>query len=218
MSSSQQKFDVVYLKSGGKVIGKIIEKHENQPVILQLQSGDQITIRWDDIKAFDVVTVQEKSIDEKIKEESANDADFPWRLIYISGNELRLNRLVSLSDTRLAALRNDKSISIPIDSIAALVHFKEGHFWIGAGIGFVAGTAAGLIIGAAAAPKADPNKPIQSFANQGGSLATGLIIGAPLGFIAGGIIGGTDGYETYDLRGQKDVKMKRQILQEAVDD
>ncbi len=217
LSFSQQKFDVISLKSGGKVIGTILKKKENQPVILQLQSGDKLTIQWNDIKAFDVLIVQEKDIDEKVKEEYPNDADFPWRLIYISGGEFRANRLDSLSDICLYAMSNDKYIRVRIDSIAALVHFKEGHFWIGAGVGFLVGTVTGIIIGALSTPKQDPSKPsIPNLAPAVASVGGGLI-GAVLGFFTGGIAGGTDGYEIYDLRTQTDFKMKRQILHQAFD-
>ena len=162
MSFSQKKFDVIILKSGGKVVGTILDKRQNQPVTVQLESGNKLTIQWDEIKSFDILVVKEKSVDEKIKEESVNDADVPWRLIYVSGSELQVNKLVSLSNKSLITLRNDKSISIPIDSIAVLVHFKEGHFWIGAGIGFLAGTVTGAAIAGLNVPKQDPTKPSAS--------------------------------------------------------
>ena len=60
---SQQKFDVVYLKSGGKVIGTLVEKKEGIPVIIQMQSGEQLTIPWADIKSFDVIVVHPQKID-----------------------------------------------------------------------------------------------------------------------------------------------------------
>jgi hypothetical protein len=131
-----------------------------------------------------------------------------------------VNRLDSLSGSFLSATSNDKSIRVPIDSTAVLVHFKEGHFWIGAGIGFLAGTITGAVIAGLNVPKQDPTKPLASFGGleAGGEIAVGMLIGAPLGFFTGGIIAGTDGYETYDLRTQMDVKMKRQILQQAIDD
>jgi len=81
ISFSQKKLDVIFLKSGSKVIGTILEKHENQSVILQLQSEEKLTIQWDEIKGFDVILVKEKSVDEILKDEPTNNADFPWRLI-----------------------------------------------------------------------------------------------------------------------------------------
>ena len=60
---SQQKFDVIYLKSGAKIIGTLIEKKEHQPIIIQMQSGEQLTISWDDVKSFDVVVVRTPKAD-----------------------------------------------------------------------------------------------------------------------------------------------------------
>ncbi len=221
MSFSQKKFDVVLLKSGGKVVGTILEKHENQFVVLQLQSGDHLTIKWSEIKAFDVMIIREKSIDEKLKEDATNDTDFPWRLMYNSGDNLHLDELDSLSDTHLFALRNDTLISIPIDSIAVLVHFKKGHFWIGAGIGFLAGAFLGGIIGDATAPKGSDSTFGTAFTsgfNRMNAWAGGVTIGAALGFVAGGILSAGDSYETYDLRAQKDIRIKWRILQQAIRD
>jgi hypothetical protein len=49
-SISQEKLDVIILKTGGKVIGRIIEKIEGQSILCQLQSGNTIRILWNDIK------------------------------------------------------------------------------------------------------------------------------------------------------------------------
>lgn len=220
ISFSQKKFDVILLKSGGKVIGTILEKHENQSVILQLQSEEKLTIQWGEIKGFDVIIVQGKSIDEKINDEPNNKTDFPWKLISLAGDELYVNRLISLSDLSLFVFTNNKSISVPIDSIAVLVHFKEGHFWLGAGIGFVVGGVSGLIIGGASHQNSEQNDPIKSGKSTfetAGAATLGLIIGAPLGFFAGGALAGTDSYETYDLRSQKDLRAKKNILQTVIE-
>jgi hypothetical protein len=216
---SQKKFDVIVLKSGGKVVGTILDKRENQPVTIQLESGDKMTIQWDEIKSFDVVVVQEKSVDERVKEDSENNADIPWKLIYFSGNEVHPDQLLTVSDTSLLTLTNSKYTKIPIDSIAVVVHYKEGHFWTGAGIGFVAGAIMGGVIGASSISKQNPSNPTAPLTglSEDGKVALGMVIGAPLGFFAGGIIGGTGEYVTYDLRAQKNPKMKRQILQEAID-
>jgi hypothetical protein len=50
VSYSQIKKDVVYLKSGGKAIGHILEKDQGKPVVLQLQDDKTMEINWDDIK------------------------------------------------------------------------------------------------------------------------------------------------------------------------
>jgi hypothetical protein len=78
ISFSQEKFDVIYLKSGGKVIGTIIKKRENQSVVVQLQSGDTMTIQWSEIKNFDVFVARPKPIDSTLIvnkiEEAPNNA------------------------------------------------------------------------------------------------------------------------------------------------
>jgi len=221
MSLSQKKFDVIILQAGGKVVGTILDKHQNQPVIIQLESGDKMTIQWDEIKSFDILVVKEKSVDERVKEDSENNTEVLWKLIYLSGNEIQVDQLLTVSDTSLLTLRNGKYMRIPVDSIAVVVHYRDGHFWTGAGIGFVAGGLAGTIIGVATAAKPDPAKPetqLFSWVNTDNSMSVGLIVGAPLGFVVGGVIGGTGEYVTFDLRAQKNPKMKRQILQKAIDD
>ena len=72
-----------------------------------------------------------------------------WRLTFVSHDTLTASRLDSLSDSTLFVTCNSRVISLPIDSIAVLVGFKEEHFMKGAGIGFLVGAATGAIIGAA---------------------------------------------------------------------
>jgi hypothetical protein len=78
-SFSQQSYDVVYLKSGGKVIGTIVEKHESQFVVLQMESGENMTIKWEDIKGFDVLVVKKK-IDSTLSLEKPLEA--PQNAVY----------------------------------------------------------------------------------------------------------------------------------------
>ena len=59
-SFSQDKYDIIYLKSGGKVIGQILEKKESQPVVIRLASGEDMTIKWEEIKGFDTLVVKKK--------------------------------------------------------------------------------------------------------------------------------------------------------------
>ncbi len=220
-SFSQKKFDVILLKSGGKVVGTILEKHENKSVTIQLQSEDQLTIKWSEIESFDVLVVQEKSVEEKLNEEFIEHADLSWRVIYGSGDQVRATKLDSLSGTCLFVNRRDKSISIPIDSIAVLTHYKEGHFWTGAGIGLVTGTLLGALIGGVSyqAPEQQNSFGVLGTTGKGFSaVGTGIVIGAPLGFLTGGIIGGSEGHETFDLRTCKDLKTKRLILLQALED
>ena len=129
-----------------------------------------------------------------------------WRLTFVSHDTLTASRLDSLSDSTLFVSCNGKVVSFPIDSIGMLVGYKEGKFGEGAGFGFLIGMAAGAIIGAASY---NPNT-----LNPGAY--GGAILGSIGGIFIGGMITGTDTYETYDLRSHKDVKMKRRILQLAI--
>jgi hypothetical protein len=136
-----------------------------------------------------------------------------WRLTFVSHDTLTASRLDSLSDSTLFVTCNSRVISLPIDSIAVLVGFKEGHFMKGAGIGFLVGAATGAIIGAASY-----QKPRGAFAIDLGPRAeaeAGGLLGAVGGFFIGGIITGSDSHETYDLRTHRDIKMKRRVLQLA---
>ncbi len=142
-----------------------------------------------------------------------------WRLTFVSHNTLTASRLDSLSDSTLFVAYNGKVTSFPIASIAVLVGFKVGHFSDGDGVGFLVGAATGAFIGALSCQKP---KPSNSFAinidlGPGPDAMAGGIIGGVGGFIIGGIATGSDSYETYDLRTHKDIKMKRRILQLAID-
>ena len=130
-----------------------------------------------------------------------------WKLTFISHDTLTANRLDSLSDSTLFVVYNGKVVSFPIDSIGMLVGYKEGNFGEGAGFGFLIGMGVGAIIGVASY---QPN----TF-NPGAY--GGAILGSIGGIFIGGIITGTDTYETYDLRAHKDLKMKRRVLRLAID-
>ncbi len=142
-----------------------------------------------------------------------------WRLTFVSHDTLTVSRLDSLSDSTLFAACNGKATSFPIDSIAMLVACKQGRFSDGDGIGFLVGVSIGAIIGAASYQKPEPSKSftINIDLGPGADAMAGGIIGGVGGFIIGGIIAGSDRYETYDLRTHKDIKMKRRILQLAID-
>jgi len=133
-------------------------------------------------------------------------------LIRISGDTLRECTLDSLPDIVLYFTSNGKAISLPIDSIALLSRV-QGHFWIGAGVGLAVGATSGAIIGAASYKK--PTGPFAIDLNPGG--AGGAILGATAGFLIGGIIGASSEHnETYDLRTEKTLMMKRWILLQAL--
>jgi hypothetical protein len=139
---------------------------------------------------------------------SASSAqDRPWQVILCSGDTLAACRLDSLHDNVLNATCKIRAFSVPVDSIAALVQHKEGHFLIGAAIGTLMGAVAGAIIGAATyeKPKPEPKPGTLNLTFDWGPLAAlvGGIIGAVGGFVCGGLIGSfSAGSETYDLKGK----------------
>jgi len=137
-----------------------------------------------------------------------------WKLIRTSGDTLRACTLDSLPDIVLYITSNGEAFSLPIDSIATLSRVKEGHFRGGAGVGFLVGAISGTIIGAASY-----KKPTGAFAfdlGPGPAEAGGALLGAAGGFLVGGIIGASLGYnETYNLRAEKTLRMKRWILLQA---
>jgi len=81
-------------------------------------------------------------------------------------------------------------------------------------VGFLVGAISGTIIGAASY-----KKPTGAFAfdlGPGPAEAGGALLGAAGGFLVGGIIGASLGYnETYNLRAEKTLRMKRWILLQA---
>ena len=139
------------------------------------------------------------------------------RLITLSSDTLNTCSIDSLSDIVLFASCNGKAISIPIDSIAILERFKEGHFLKGAAIGTLVGVAAGAIIGYATYQKPE-SKPNGFFTiDLGPDLValSGGVIGGVSGFVVGGLIGASSDHYKIDLRAKKIVRMKRLIIQQV---
>ena len=134
----------------------------------------------------------------------------------LSHNTLSASRLDSLSDTTLFATCNGRSTSLPIDSIAILVHTQQGHFIDGAKVGALVGAGIGVVIGALSY-----QKPVQngftdlSDAGPFPDAFGGGFLGAGCGFLIGGLISSSDHEETYVLWTEKTLTMKRQILQQA---
>jgi len=83
---------------------------------------------------------------------------------------------------RLRAQSNEAEVTIPMRSVAQLwvVDGTRGHFWVGAGIGLLAGAVIGGVLGSK-----------EEFCITSCTSATGfgVLIGAPLGFLLGGDLG-----------------------------
>jgi len=150
-SLSQEKYDVVYLKSGGKVIGHILDKQEFRSVVIQLGSGETMTIKWEEIKGFDTLVVQKK-IDSTLSVEKSLEP--PENAIYFEA--LGPGILYSINYERMVS--NNVSIrigysswqvttpflitsSVSFTGIPVMVNFLQGDgnskLELGAGIEFV---------------------------------------------------------------------------------
>jgi hypothetical protein len=163
------------------------------------------------IKLFLIITMLCFSISQALAQEST------LRLISLSGDTLNACRIDSLSDIVLFASCSGKAISIPIDSIAILERFKEGHFLKGAAIGTLVGGTVGAIIGYATYQKPEP-RPNGLFTidlGPGPAALGGGLIGGVGGFVVGGIIGSSSDHYKIDLRTQKTLRMKRLIIQQV---
>lgn len=75
-----QTIDVISLKSGGKINGKIIEKKDGESVtILTLPANETMKIRWEDIKDISTMTVfssQSYNINSLTSVQQASDSGF----------------------------------------------------------------------------------------------------------------------------------------------
>ncbi len=159
ISFSQEKFDVIYLKSGGKVIGTIIDKRENQSVVIQLQSGDTMTIQWSEIKSFDVFVARPKPIDSTLIinkiEEAPNNAIYfeaggPGILYSINYDRMITDDIslrLGYSSWGFTLLSSSGSFTgIPI-MINDLMGDGNSKFEIGVGIEFVDATTTSSFLG-----------------------------------------------------------------------
>jgi len=147
----------------------------------------------------------------------ASAQEWTLRLISISSDTLNACSIDSLSDVVLFASCDGKAKSIPIDSIAIMDRFKEGHFLKGAAIGTLVGVAAGTIIGYATYQKPESKSNGFFTIDLGPDLValSGGVIGGVSGFVVGGLIGASSDHYTIDLRGKKTVRMKRLIIQQV---
>jgi hypothetical protein len=142
--------------------------------------------------------------------------DSPWQVILNSSDTLTASRLDSLHENILSATCDDRALSIPVDSIAALVQYTKGHFWNGAGIGTLVGAGAGAVIGLVTYQKPEPKGFITIDLGSGPAALGGALIGAVGGFAVGGIIGAlSSGHEMYDLKGKK-LRVKLYIIGQLI--
>ncbi len=138
-----------------------------------------------------------------------------WRLAILGGDVLPDCRLDSLNDESLVFTQGGLSRSIPVNSIIKMSQQKESHFWLGAGLGLLAGATIGALIGAAAYEEPEQTGSIH-WDLSGLAAGAGGAIGGLTGLVVGGAIGAsTGGVRTIDLE-RKTVTMKLQIMQMLV--
>lgn len=134
------------------------------------------------------------------------------RIITLSGTEINSCQFDSLPGTVLFATCNGRSMSLPIDSIAQLIHYINGSYW-GAGTGFLIGGAIGAHMGKIIYENEKP-EPFNPFdVGSGFAAFTGGIIGGGGGFFLGAIIVPFSSHvDTCDLISEKTMRGKRRIL------
>jgi hypothetical protein len=113
-----------------------------------------------------------------------------WQVARTEGDTLQNCELVGLQDSMLVLKKDGTTMSISIDSVAAMSRHVEGSGWLGGGIGAVAG----CVVGAAIASTTYHPSPSHGFRiNVFGSKPFVEIGGGLLGFAVGGAVGGALG-------------------------
>jgi hypothetical protein len=79
---SQGTLNVIHLKTGGKVIGKILEKSENQPIRVELQSKEIMELPWDIITSIDSISASAKNQSDTLSVSPKNNLVGSENLIY----------------------------------------------------------------------------------------------------------------------------------------
>lgn len=209
ISSSQTAYNVVRLKSGGKIVGRILEQEENQSVRIELQSGEVLVIPRENISTIDQepppdssriklegITPPEGTL---IPEKYSMATDTLWQIdtrrgIFASG--------VSLDSIRGGYLfmsgRGSRD-SLRIDSIWKMMYRGESHFWLYGAYGALTGTVLGAIIGYTTYEK--PAGGCIVCGRDFAAIGVGFF-GAVLGFFTGGIAGSLGGIDSiYEFPG-----------------
>ena len=134
-----------------------------------------------------------------------------WELTLANGDIISNISIQNLVGDSLALSQSGKISWINVDSIIVIRKIVESKFWIGAGIGALAGTGLGALI----ASSSNEKSPSNSFSirlSQGAAVAIGAVLGGVCGLLIGGIIGATASEdEVYDLAG-KTLKEKLGII------
>ncbi len=116
--------------------------------------------------------------------------DTSIKIITAAGETLVVSSIDSLTESTLYVTRAYNSASIPIDSLHSIILPGDTHFWLGAGIGLLVGSVSGFLIGYGGRTGTFLGA-LEGLAQGVG----GVIIGGPLGFVFGGLIGTVSGSE-----------------------
>lgn len=145
-----------------------------------------------------------------------------WQLTLANGDKISSVSLQRLEGDSLAisSAFSDTTFMkwISVESIVELRKVKKSKFWKGAGIGFVAGAAAGALIGWATyeEPEPTPGGWDINWWTSDSNASVGAILFAPVGFLLGGIIGSSAGKDqTYDFTQMK-YKQKLDLISSLV--
>jgi hypothetical protein len=127
--------------------------------------------------------------------------DSIWNLTLTTGEIVSGVVLRGLETDSLVVSNMQFTKRIAIDSISVLRNVKKSNFWKGSGMGLLVGTGAGVLLGLATyeKPSTEDHLFTFDFGPEGNALA-GALLGAPIGFVTGGIIGIVSGKDKiYDL-------------------
>jgi hypothetical protein len=203
---SQEKFDVIHLKSGGKIVGKILEKSENQPIRVELHSKEIMEIPWNTITDIDSVSSSSKNQSASspaspityIPAKSSYARDTSW-IISLKNGLIKSNvALDSMKGSVLFVSNHAIVDTIDIGSITQLKLEHKSNAAIYAGCGAVVG---GIIGGAIAAANSDQKKDALGLSALGNGLQTlaGIGTGGLIGLVVGYFVGLTQSGYNIDI-------------------
>lgn len=205
ISISQEKSDVIHLKSGGKVIGTILDTVEHQSVHMKLQSARILEIPLKDIDTITTLLIVPSAGSIQISQSTAvyrpsHDSrarDTAWVIQLRSGAVYSYRTLDSLQGTSLFVSNHSVVDTVNITMIKELRLERTSHTLLYSFGGAIAG---GIIGGAVASSSNDDQKTntagdIIAPISHAVKIAGGILIGGLIGLTAGlvwGVIHGAD--------------------------